>query len=69
MPRIKPDRPPPTYSEGLVDGYRQCEHEVRMALQGHKDSELWGEHGLLAATMRVVMAAEVLTDNLDRKEP
>jgi hypothetical protein len=30
----------------------RVEEQLRIALDGHPESELWGEHGLIAATMR-----------------
>lgn len=36
----------------------RVEEQLRVALNGHSDSELWGEHGLIAATMRCVEAIE-----------
>jgi hypothetical protein len=45
---------PPTFMRGFVDGFQHAERRMREALHGHTDSELWGEHGLIAATMRCV---------------
>lgn len=36
--------------------------EIRAALAGHECSELWGEGGLLAATMRCVEAVSEIED-------
>ena len=38
----------------------RVEEQLRIALDGHSESELWGEHGLIAATMRCVDAIEKL---------
>lgn len=38
----------------------RVEEQLRIALDGHHESELWGEHGLIAATMRCVDAIEKL---------
>ena len=35
-------------------------------MRGHPDSELWGEAGLIAATMRCVDAVDTLTEQRDR---
>lgn len=43
---------------GFVDGFQHAEKLMRKALRGHDCSELWGDHGLIAATMRCVEAAE-----------
>jgi hypothetical protein len=40
------------WDAGFRAGVEKCEAKVREALRGHPQSELWGEHGLLAATMR-----------------
>lgn len=45
---------PPTFMRGFVDGFQHAEKLMRRALRGHSDSELWGEHGLITATMRCV---------------
>lgn len=45
---------PPTFMRGFVDGFQHAEKLMRGALHGHPGSELWGEHGLIAATMRCV---------------
>ena len=36
--------------------------EIRRALMGHKSSELWGDNGLIAATMRCVDALDRIED-------
>ena len=41
-------------SEDYSDGYNHCVVEVIRKLGGHPCSKLWGDRGLLAATMRVV---------------
>ena len=46
------------HTQGLADGHKLCEDAVRTALRGHPDSELFGEAGLLAATMRCVDAMQ-----------
>ena len=40
----------------------RVEEQLRIALDGHPESELWGEHGLIAATMRCVDAIDQITD-------
>jgi hypothetical protein len=42
------------------------EKKLRIELRGHPDSELWGEAGLIAATMRCVDALDVVTEQRDR---
>jgi hypothetical protein len=42
----------PTFRQGFQDGFAFAEQKMREALRGHKLSELWGDHGLIAATMR-----------------
>jgi chromosome segregation ATPase len=42
------------------------EKKLRIELRGHPDSELWGEAGLIAATMRCVDALDVVTAQRDR---
>lgn len=42
------------------------EAKLRIELRGHPDSELWGEAGLIAATMRCVDAHEKATEQRDR---
>jgi hypothetical protein len=44
------------------------EAKLRIALRGHPDSELWGDAGLIAATMRCVDAVEKLTEQRDEWE-
>jgi hypothetical protein len=41
------------------------EAKLRIELRGHPDSELWGDAGLIAATMRCVDAVEELTEQRD----
>ena len=41
------------------------ENKMRVELGGHPDSELWGEAGLIAATMRCVDAVGELTEQRD----
>jgi hypothetical protein len=41
------------------------EAKLRMELRGHPDSELWGDAGLIAATMRCVDAVEEITEQRD----
>jgi hypothetical protein len=43
----------------------QLEDQLRIALDGHSDSQLWGENGLLAATMRCVYGYEKLERERD----
>jgi hypothetical protein len=38
--------------------------EIRRALKGHRCSELWGDNGLIAATMRAVNCIEQLDSAL-----
>lgn len=40
----------------------RVEEQLRIALDGHPDSELWGENGLIAATMRAASVAQKLED-------
>jgi hypothetical protein len=42
------------------------EEKLRIELRGHPDSELWGDAGLIAATMRCVDALDVVTAQRDR---
>ena len=44
----------------------QLEERLRVELGGHPDSELWGDAGLIAATMRCVDALDVVTEQRDR---
>lgn len=46
--------------------YKKIEDKLRADLRGHPDSELWGESGLIAATMRCVDAVDTLTEQRDR---
>jgi hypothetical protein len=43
----------------------RVEEQIRIALDGHSDSQLWGENGLLAATMRCVYGYEKLERERD----
>jgi len=54
-------KPPSKYTEPHGSKERIEEH-LRIALDGHRESELWGEHGLLAATMRCVEAIGKIED-------
>ena len=40
----------------------RVEEQLRIALDGHPESELWGENGLIAATMRCVEAVGKIED-------
>ena len=42
------------------------EAKLRIELRGHPDSELWGDAGLIAATMRCVDALDEVTEQRDR---
>ena len=42
------------------------EERLRVELGGHPDSELWGDAGLIAATMRCVDALDGVTEQRDR---
>ena len=42
------------------------EERLRVELGGHPDSELWGDAGLIAATMRCVDAIDAVTEQRDR---
>jgi hypothetical protein len=44
----------------------QFESKLCIALRGHHDSELWGDAGLIAATMRCVDALDEVTEQRDR---
>ena len=44
----------------------QLEERLRVELGGHPDSELWGDAGLIAATMRCVDALDTVTEQRDR---
>ena len=43
----------------------KIEDKLRVDLRGHPDSELWGEAGLIAATMRCVDALDTITEQRD----
>lgn len=40
----------------------RVEEQLRIAMNGHPESELWGEQGLIAATMRCVEAVGKIED-------
>ena len=40
----------------------RVEEQLRIALDGHPESELWGDNGLIAATMRCVDAIGMIED-------
>jgi len=42
------------------------EAKLRIELRGHPDSELWGDAGLIKATMRCVDALDEVTEQRDR---
>jgi hypothetical protein len=44
----------------------RVEEHLRIALDGHPDSELWGESGLIAATMRCVEVVRKLEDTVQK---
>ena len=44
----------------------QLEGRLRVELGGHPESELWGDAGLIAATMRCVDALDAVTEQRDR---
>jgi uncharacterized coiled-coil DUF342 family protein len=44
----------------------EIEDKMRIELRGYHDSKLWGEAGLIAATMRCVDALDVVTEQRDR---
>jgi hypothetical protein len=46
----------------------KIEDKMRVELGGHPDSELWGEAGLIAATMRCVDALGEVTDQRDKAQ-
>ena len=50
--------------EKIFDGDVEYVHadEIRRALMGHRCSELWGDKGLIAATMRCVQAVNQISD-------
>jgi len=43
----------------------QFENKLRIELRGHPDSKLWGDAGLIAATMRSVDAIDEVTEQRD----
>jgi hypothetical protein len=44
---------------------KDLEAKLRIELRGHPDSELWGDAGLIAATMRCVDALDEATEQRD----
>ena len=48
--------------EAINDRRDNFEERLRVELGGHPDSELWGDAGLIAATMRCVDALDVVTE-------
>ena len=44
----------------------RVEEQLRIALDGHPESELWGENGLIAATMRAARVASTLEDVIQK---
>jgi ribosomal protein L37AE/L43A len=44
----------------------RVEEQLRIALAGHTESELWGENGLIAATMRAARVASKLEDMIQK---
>lgn len=44
----------------------EIEDKMRIELRGYHDSKLWGDAGLIAATMRCVDALDVVTAQRDR---
>ncbi len=44
----------------------QFENKLRIELRGHPDSKLWGDAGLIAATMRSVDAIDEVIEQRDR---
>jgi hypothetical protein len=50
----------------VTEQRNQFESKLCIALRGHPDSELWGDAGLIAATMRCVDALDELTEQRDR---
>jgi hypothetical protein len=43
----------------------EIEKNIRIELRGHPDSQLWGDAGLIAATMRCVDALDTVTEQRD----
>lgn len=43
----------------------RVEEQLRIALDGHPESELWGDNGLIAATMRAANSVEELAHQRD----
>ena len=52
------------YCKGFKDGFKHAETIMRKALKGHPQSELWGENGLIAASMVSVEQIKIL-ENLE----
>jgi len=55
-------------NERLISVTKQrdaIEAKIRIELRGHPDSELWGDAGLIAATMRCVDALDEVTEQRD----
>ena len=44
----------------------KIEDNLRVDLRGYPDSELWGDAGLIAATMRCVDALDIITEQRDK---
>jgi hypothetical protein len=47
----------------------RVEEQLRLALDGHPESELWGEDGLIAATMRSAVARRDMSDSPSLQSP
>ena len=43
----------------------RVEEQLRIALDGHSESELWGDNGLIAATMRAANSVEEIARERD----
>ena len=61
------------HTQSIVDEANQfrdqrdgMEEKLRIELRGHPNSKLWGDAGLIAATMRCVDALDVVTAQRDR---
>lgn len=52
------------YKVGFKDGVAEAENELIEVLHGHPHSQIWGEDGLLAATMRSLAAYSEENDKL-----
>lgn len=44
----------------------RVEEQLRIAMDGHPESEIWGENGLIAATMRAARVASTLEDVIQK---